>query len=88
MKETVHSKVDSVKRGVVSWEELVFLEQKSDDGKHLCPNLKDKDEHCIFKILSNFKMQLTGGNNKLEEARKNNPRFFMQSWACVFIHML
>ena len=56
IKETIHSKVDSMKRGAVSWEEIVFLELKADDGKHLCSNLKDKDEHCIFDILSKFKM--------------------------------
>ena len=63
-----------MKRGTVSWEEVVFLEQKSDDGKHLYPNLKDKDEYCIFEILSNFKMQITADNKKYEEARKKNPR--------------
>ena len=26
IKETIHSKVDSVKRGAVTWEEVMFLE--------------------------------------------------------------
>ena len=70
----IRSKVDGVKRGAVSMEEVVFLDKKSDEGEHLYPNLKDKDEYCIYEIFSNFRKQLETAKKKLEENRKTNPR--------------
>ena len=63
---------DSIKIGAVSWEESLFLEQKTPAGEFYCPNLKAKDEFCIYNVLANFKSQLAIGNKNLEEARKKN----------------
>ena len=51
----IHLREDGVKRGAVSWEEALFLEQKTPEGEHDYPNLKEKDECYIYDILTNLK---------------------------------
>ena len=53
----IQNEEDGVKRGAVSWEEALFLEQHSPAEEIYYLNLKKEDDHCVCNILEKFKNQ-------------------------------